>query len=202
MHWYRNVGTRKAPRLAAAEPVEVEWDGPQPELAWGWLRPKGRGLLTQWRTTPVAVDWDRDGLTDLVMLDHEGYLAFFERTLRDGKLALLPPRRVLCDERDEPLRLTVGTAGKSGRRKLCIVDWDGDGKLDVLVNGANARLLRQVGADDGRWRFRDMGDVDARNIEGHDTHPTPVDWNADGVPDLLVGAEDGHLYYLRNPRSR
>ena len=50
--------------------------------------------------------------------------------------------------------------------------------------------------------FRDMGDVDARNIEGHDTHPTPVDWNADGVPDLLIGAEDGHLYYLRNPRSR
>ena len=83
-----------------------------------------------------------------------------------------------------------------------MVDWDGDGKLDVLVNGANARLLRQVGEADGRWAFRDMGDVDARNIEGHDTHPTPVDWNADGVPDLLIGAEDGHLYYLRNPRSR
>ena len=202
VHWYRNVGTRKAPRLAAAVPVDVEWDGPQPALAWGWLRPKGRGLLTQWRTTPVAVDWDRDGTTDLVMLDHEGYLALFERTLRDGKPALLPPRRVLCDEQDRPLRLTIGTAGRSGRRKLCVVDWDGDGALDVLVNGANARLLRQVGEADGRWAFRDMGEVDARNIEGHDTHPTPVDWNADEVPDLLIGAEDGHLYYLRNPRSR
>ena len=32
--------------------------------------------------------------------------------------------------------------------------------------------------------------------------PTVVDWNGDGVPDLLAGAEDGHLYYLRNPRVK
>jgi len=44
--------------------------------------------------------------------------------------------------------------------------------------------------------------VDARNIEGHDTHPTPVDFNRDGIPDLLIGAEDGRLYYLRNPRTK
>jgi len=28
-----------------------------------------------------------------------------------------------------------------------------------------------------------------------------ADLNADGVPDLVIGAEDGHLYYLRNPRN-
>nr|MDQ3623887.1 VCBS repeat-containing protein [Verrucomicrobiota bacterium] len=201
VHWYRNAGTRSEPKLAAAEPIEVEWDGPQPALAWGWLRPEGKGLLTQWRTTPVAVDWNRDGLNDLVMLDHEGYLAFFERRSRAGKLELLPPRRVLCDERGEPLRLNAGTAGKSGRRKLCAVDWDGDGKLDLLVNSRNAKWLRQTELRDGKWLFKDMGDVDARNIEGHDTHPTPVDWNNDRVPDLVIGAEDGRLYYLRNPRA-
>ena len=85
VHWYRNVGTRKQPKLAAARPIEIEWDTPQPTLAWGWLRPEGNGLLTQWRTTPVAVDWNRDGLMDLVMLDHEGYLAFFERRRRERK---------------------------------------------------------------------------------------------------------------------
>jgi hypothetical protein len=202
VHWYRNVGTRTGPKLAAAQPVEVEWDAPQPTLAWGWLRPEGVGLLTQWRTTPVAVDWTGDGLVDLVMLDHEGYLALFERTRKNGRLILLPPRRVLCDEKGQPLRLTTGTAGRSGRRKLCVVDWDGDGRLDILVNGANARLLRQVAAENGQWRFRDEGDVDHRNIEGHDTHPTAIDFNADGIPDLVIGAEDGRFYYLRNPRSR
>jgi hypothetical protein len=44
--------------------------------------------------------------------------------------------------------------------------------------------------------------VAARNIEGHDTHPAAVDFNADGVPDLVIGAEDGRLYYLKNPRLR
>jgi hypothetical protein len=199
--WYRNVGTRRAPKLAAAQPVEVAWQMPQPTLAWGWLRPRGAELLTQWRTTPVAVDWNRDGLTDLVMLDHEGFLAFFERRRRDGGLVLLPPQRVLCDAQGQPLRLTTGTAGRSGRRKLCVVDWDGDGKLDVLVNGANARLLRQVRAEPGRWLFEDRGDVADRNIEGHDTHPAAVDFDGNGVPDLVIGAEDGRLYYLRNPRA-
>ena len=83
-----------------------------------------------------------------------------------------------------------------------MTDWDGDGKLDVLVNSANARLLRQVRAGDGKWFFQDRGDVATRNIEGHDTHPTAADFNADGVPDLVIGAEDGRLYYLRSTRAK
>lgn len=200
--WYRNIGTRRSPKLAAAWPIEVEWNGTQPTLAWGWLRPEGKSLLTQWRTTPVAVDWNRDGLTDLLMLDHEGFLAFFPRAKRDGQLVLLPPLRVLCDEKQNPWQLSTKTAGGSGRRKLSIVDWDGDGRLDLLLNSSNANLLRQVADSDGKWIFRDMGPLDTRNIEGHDVSPTAVDFNGDGVPDFLGGAEDGHFYYLRNPRAR
>ncbi len=221
--WFKNIGTRTQPKLAAAEPIEVEWDGAQPALAWGWMRPEGKALLTQWRTTPFAVDWNRDGLCDLVMLDHEGYLAFFSRAKRDGKLVLLAPERVLCADPQEPvaklsdgamaknpvamkpgepLRLTAGTAGKSGRRKICIVDWDGDGKLDILLNSANANLLRQTASADGKWFFRDMGLLVEQNIEGHDVSPTVVDFNGDGIPDFLGGAEDGRFYYFKNPRSR
>ncbi len=200
--WFKNVGTRNAPKLAAAQPIEVEWERAQPALAYGWLRPDGKALLTQWRTTPVAVDWNKDGLTDLVMLDQEGCLAFFERTKRDGKLALLPPKRVLCDEKGEPLQLSKGTAGKSGRRKLCIVDWDGDGKLDILLNSSSANLLRQTVARDGKWFFKDEGALVQQNIEGHDVSPTAVDFNGDGIPDFLGGAEDGRFYYLKNPRAK
>ena len=199
--WFKNVGTRKSPKLAAAQPIEVKWNGPPPALAWGWLRPQGNELLTQWRTTPFAVDWNHDGLTDLVMLDAEGYLAFFERARRGGEVVLLPPQRIFCDEQGSPLRLSGGPAGKSGRRKLCVVDWDGDGKLDLLLNGENANFLRQVGARDGKVFFRDMGKLADKNVASHDVSPTVVDWNNDGIPDLLAGAEDGHLYYLRNPRS-
>ena len=82
------------------------------------------------------------------------------------------------------------------------MDWDGDGKLDLLVNSANAQWFRQVGFKDGHWLFKDMGNLDTRRLAGHDTSPTTVDWNNDGIPDLLIGAEDGHFYYLRNPRLK
>lgn len=200
--WYRNIGTRQSPKLAAAQPIEVEWEGAPPPLAWGWQKPEGKALLTQWRTTPFAVDWNHDGLIDLVMLDQEGYLAFFERAKRDGKLVLLPPRRVFCDEHDQPLRLSTGTGGKSGRRKFCLADWDGDGATDILINSGNAELWKQTGQRDGKWIFKNVGNLDTLNLAGHDTSPTTVDWNNDGIPDLLLGAEDGHLYYLKNPRSK
>ncbi len=214
--WYRNTGTRTAPKLAAAQPIEVEWNGLQPALAYGWMRPEGKALLTQWRTTPVAIDWNKDGLTDLVMLDQEGQLAFFERAKRDGKLVVLAPRRAFRGEHigpgdpspkfvktspGEPLWMNVKTAGGSGRRKLCVTDWDGDGRLDFLANAANAAFLRQTNARDGQWFFKDLGLLSDRNIEGHDVSPAVVDFNGDGVPDFLGGAEDGRFYYLKNPRS-
>ncbi len=225
--WYKNVGTRAAPRLAAAQAVEVEWRGGQPRLAYGWMQPEGKALLTQWRTTPVAVDWNGDGLMDLVMLDQEGYLAFFERAKQDGRLVLKHPQRQLCADPEapkagalakalgklavrnpvamtpgQPLRLNAGIAGKSGRRKLCIMDWDGDGRLDILLNSANANFLRQTGSADGKWFFADLGLLAEVNIEGHDVSPTTVDFNGDGLPDFVGGAEDGHLYYMRNPKAK
>lgn len=200
--WYRNIGTRTQPKLAPPQPIEVEWNGAEPELAWGWQKPRGKALLTQWRTTPYAFDWQRHGITDLIMLDQEGYLVYFERRRSNGKLELLPPKRVFCDAKGNPIRLNSKTAGSSGRRKFCIADWDGDGKLDFLVNGKNAEFWRQVDHRDGKWFFENKGSLDTLKLAGHDTSPTTVDWNNDGIPDLLIGAEDGHFYYMKNPRTK
>ncbi|MFZ4768168.1 MAG: FG-GAP repeat domain-containing protein, partial [Roseimicrobium sp.] len=202
VQWLKNIGTRTAPKLAAPQPVEVEWNGEQPKLAWGWLRPDGDGLLTQWRTTPVVYDFNQDGVLDLAMLDTEGYLAYFERAKQDGKLILKAPRRAFVDEKGKPLQLNAGTAGKSGRRKLCVTDWDGDGKFDFLLNSANADFLQQIDSKSGHWVLRNAGTLAPRNIEGHDVSPTVVDFDNDGVPDFLGGAEDGRFYFLKNPRAK
>lgn len=196
---YRNIGTRTQPKLSAAESIPVQWTGRPPAPRFNWWKPQGAELVTQWRTTPVATDWTGDGLVDLVMMDSEGYLALYLRT-RDaqGKLQLQPPVRALCDMQGQPLRLNPGEGGRSGRRKVCVVDWDGDGKLDLLVNSRNANWLRQVEVREGQWVFEDRGPLAADNIEAHDVGPTTVDWNGDGVPDLLAGGEDGHFYYLKN----
>lgn len=198
--WLENTGTRREPRLAAPQAIEVAWQGGAPRPAWNWWQPKGNELATQWRTTPCVIDWNGDGLVDLVMLDHEGYLAFFERTRNRNAPTLLPGRRVFFDERRRPLRLNTGVAGRSGRRKLCFVDWDGDGRRDLLVNSRNVDFWRNVTRGKGPWTFRNMGALGRRRLAGHTTSPTVVDWDGDGVRDLLVGAEDGRFYHLRNPR--
>ncbi|MEO8563397.1 MAG: VCBS repeat-containing protein [bacterium] len=216
--WYKNVGTRNAPKLAAGQPVEVAPGTRSPKPAWNWWNPQGRELVTQWRTTPQMVDWNGDGLMDLVMSDTEGYLALYERKRgADGGLTLSAPQRVFWSEGTSVfngngipsnkesglLRLNGGVFGGSGRRTFCIVDWDGDGKLDILMNSApNVNVFRALGRDaQGRWTFRDEGPVSRHVLAGHATKPTVTDWDKDGVPDLLIGAEDGFFYQVRNPRA-
>ena len=182
VEWYRNVGKRHAPELAPAQPVTNQ---PTRTPAWTWWRPQAPAFVTQWRTTPFAIDWNRDGQMDLVMLDQEGHLAFFQR----DRHHLLPGQRLFG------LHLNEGWAGKSGRRKIHIVDWDGDGRLDILVNSENANLLLNI---DGK--YVDQGPLSSEKLAGHTTSPTVVDWNRDGRPELLVGAEDGFLYHMRRPR--
>lgn len=197
--WYRNTGTRQKPELAAAQPVEVEWQGTTPKPKWNWWNPKGKQLVTQWRTTPCLIDLDRDGLVDLVMLDQEGYLSFFKRDRKDGILTLQPGERIFSDDAGNLLRMNDKEAGKSGRRTFTMVDWDLDGKVDIIADGKNMQFLKNVSTDEGRFTFKNTGDMDSRKLAGHATCPTVVDWDRNRIPDLLIGAEDGFFYYLRNP---
>ncbi len=217
--WFRNVGTRTRPKLEEARPVAVSWPSGStpPKPAWTWWEPAPAELATEWRTTPAVWDWTGDGRADLVMLDHEGYLALFEQESGpgpDGLPRVKSGRRVFraepvstFDSRHQPrndvaglLRLNNGNAGASGRRTLALCDWDGDGRTDLIVDSRNANVMRNEGTADGLTTFRDTGPIADRILAGHSTCPTVVDWNKDGVPDLVVGAEDGRLYYRKNPR--
>ncbi len=200
--WYRNPGRHGALEMEPARAVEVEWDGSAPYPDWHWRRPDGKKLLAPWRTSPVVYDWNGDGLLDLVMLDSEGYLALYERTKSAaGQLLLKAPQRVFADHVGKPLLLAAAKAGGSGRRKICITDWNGDGKPDLIINNWNAMVYENVGTMDGVTRFKAYNSVARYQLSGHTTCPTAVDFDGNGIPDLVIGAEDGHFYYLENPRS-
>ncbi|SHM42411.1 Repeat domain-containing protein [Cyclobacterium lianum] len=207
VEWIQNAGTE----LRAPQPVRVDWgDQDPPYPAWNWWKPEPDELVTQWRTTPFAVDWDEDGHMDLVMLDHEGYLAWYQGTQKNGQQVLLPGKRIFYGEngsafnnknkvQDEGtglLRLNTAEAGSSGRRKISLADWDNDGDLDLLVNSLNVSLFENISQSPDKVVFQYNEPFTDQMLAGHTTSPTFVDWDKDGVWELLVGAEDGHFYYL------
>lgn len=194
--WYRNAGTAREPSLAPAQPVEVEWPGRPPKPDWVWWEPQGRQLVTQWRTTPKALDWDGDGLTGLVMLNYQGYLSLYRRARRNGALVLLPPERIFTTAEGRFLKLAETRGGGSGRRKIDLADWDGDGDLDLISDSADGPVwYENVGSRD-KPAMRLRGLILKTRFQGHNATPNTADWNGDGKLDLIVGAEDGFFYYF------
>lgn len=209
--WFKNVGVKGAPKLANAKPIVVASHNAQKKPAWNWWNPAPNEFVTPWRTTPIVVDQNGDGLSDLVMLDHEGFLSFFERARTEQGLILLEGKRIFQGDTDAnrfdqngkallsppgPLQLNSGLAGKSGRRKLALVDWDSDGDSDLLINSTSCDLFINEGGEATRISLRRQGPLSNQKLAGHDTAPTTVDFNGNGIPDLVLGAEDGRLYYL------
>lgn len=194
--WYRNVGTKTEPELAAAAPVEVEWPGAPPKPDWVWWTPKPKQLVTQWRTTPKVVDWDRDGLPDLVMLNHQGYLCLYRRTRLNGALKLQPPERIFLAENGRFLLLASGRAGASGRRKVELADWDGDGDLDLITDSDEGPIWYENVGSQARPVMKARGTLVKAKLAGHNPTPNVADWNGDGKLDVLVGAEDGFFYFF------
>ena len=209
--WYENTGSPGNPKLAKEKPVKVQWESKTPKPDWYWWDPEPNTLATQWRTTPTAIDWNKDGLTDLIMLDREGYLSYYEKFEIDNSLMLRPGKRIffsepgsfssknsVADSTAGDLRLNDRKYGGSGRRKLAFGDWDSDGDIDVIINSINAALIENQGIQKDKILMNFKGDLTDQKIAGHTTSPTLVDWDKNGNPDLLIGAEDGHFYYLKN----
>ncbi len=200
VEWFKNIGSKKSPELTFMGGVNIDWGTETPKIpGWNWWTPENGKFTTQWRTTPYATDWNNDGMTDLVMLDYEGYLALFERFKKNGELFIHPGKRLFIDaSTNKPLRLKDGEAGHSGRRKFCFADWDNDGDLDLLANSENIELFENIGNEGENVLFKSRGDLLSVRLAGHSTSPTMADWSNNGKPGLLIGAEDGHFYYLPN----
>ena len=97
------------------------------------------------------------------------------------------------------LLMNYRPGGRGGRRKIWVTDWDQDGLPDVITDAKmGAAWFKGLGWDGELYKLTFKGDLTSTELEHHTTSPATVDWNADGVPDLLLGAEDGHIYYVEH----
>ena len=130
-------------------------------------------------TYPVIVDWDGDGLKDMVVGTIDHGLAL----LRNMGTATFPVFSV------EAFQLT----GLEGRMGLVpsFADLDGDGRLEMLVGTAEGSLM--LFAHDGS-----MLDADFLHYDKPWPAPCFYDVDQDGVMDLVVGNASGKLSFYHS----
>lgn len=183
---FPNVGTDFVPTFDA--PLTVQVGVPAVNLAVGA------------RATPAFVDWNSDGMTDLVVGAIDGKIHIY---INCGCGGAVPPHFYYSDpigdfakENDHDLVVP------SARSSPVVLDLDGDGKKDLLTGNTEGELLfyRNVGTD-ANPKFSPYSLVESDgipiNLAGSSrSRPFVCDWTGDGYLDVLIGAGDGkiHLY--------
>ena len=182
--YYENTGTRDQPVLAAR----------------GNLQCATGDVVTAWRTRPGVGDLDGDGLADLIGIDGERHLTWWRRTRSAaGELGLAAPAK-LSGMSGVPF-LACGSVRGTGRTKLAVCDWDGDGVQDILgsprVHKRDAAQLffRGLGVRDGVPRFHLDTNRVFTGYNGHYSMAEPVDLDGDGTWEILSGRDAGYLQY-------
>lgn len=143
----------------------------------------------------AAADWDGDGDLDLIIGNADGAVYLVPNEGTRQKPIWGDPQRLKAAS--GPITASDGDAGP------CVADWDGDGRLDLLLGSGSGSVVwcRNVGTKTkpelaapvtlveavSASSQKESADFDNPKRSGRDSKVCVADWNGDGRPDLIVG---------------
>lgn len=185
--------------------------GAEPKLKAGVKLALGGSRLQGW-AAPEVVDWNNDGLNDVVVGHYSGaLLVYLNRGFGSEGLSF---EKADIDRLDDfgnggvptwAWRFNKGTCVCPGPGRVSprVLDWDNDGKKDLVIgdgSGAQTRIWQNIGTDEApvfSTHHLQYLPPDAGIRPYHETvQPCISDWNADGNKELIMGRNRGVYVYL------
>jgi hypothetical protein len=162
-----------------------------------YIRVGGVSFDAGYSSMPDVVDWNNDTKKDLIVGEDNGRVHLLLNTGSDAGPSFSDA--VFLQDNSLPGDLDVGS-----RASPVAVDWSGDGKKDLVVGDTQGllRFFENAGTDaapvfNGFVTFTTNGvAVDT----GWYSRPDAVDWNDDGVLDIVCGCDDpggGRVWLFR-----
>jgi hypothetical protein len=138
-----------------------------------------------------VADWEGDGDLDFIGGNETGFVQLIENISTKGHQQFLTARQIgvyaarwMFIDDEDPER-------PYGQTKPAYVDWDGDGDMDLLVGNNSNRVayFENIGTR-AKPRFAPHVKLvhDAGEHFSFRSRPAPVDYNNDGLLDLIAGS--------------